>query len=228
MKWIRSLIDKYIPKYARLPLLIVLVFNCAAYFFPKVLVSASRYHYMSTALDDRLPLVPAFIFIYVLAYIQWGLGYIIIARDSEERCRRFLSGELIAKAITLAFFLIWPTATRQPEIEVTGPATWLTALIYASDRPAINLFPSVHCLASWLCFRGAIGLKKTPKWYVWVQLVFTLLVFASTLLVKQHVWPDILGGVAVAELGQLLGRLFRADRIFGRPETKPAGNKPKE
>ena len=52
-----------------------------------------------------------------------------------------------------------------------------------------------------------------PRWYVWLQLGFTLLVFASVLLVKQHVWPDILGGVAVAELGLLLSRLFHADRL---------------
>ena len=60
-----------------------------------------------------------------------------------------------------------------------------------------------------------------PKWYTWFQLVFTLLVFAATILVKQHVWPDILGGIAIAELGQLLRRIFHAERVFEKLEKKP-------
>ena len=221
MKLIRSLIDKYIPKYARLPLLVVLIYNFLVYFSPKFLISEDRLHYLTTAFDDSLPLVPVFIFIYVLAFLQWGLGYIIIARDSRERCYRILTGELIAKTITWIIFLAYPTAIDHQAPPVTGPATWLLAFIYWSDIPTINLFPSLHCLESWLCFRGAIGLKRMPRWYTWFQLVFTLLVFASTLLVKQHVWPDILGGIAVAELGQLLRRIFRADRLFARLEKPP-------
>ena len=220
MKFFRSLIEKYIPKYARVPLLVVLIFNFFVYYTPKLLVPEARLHYLTTPFDDALPQVPVFIFIYVLAFLQWGLGYIIIARDSRERCYRILAGELIAKFITWVVFLVYPTAIVHTTPPVTGPATLLLAFIYWSDIPTINLFPSLHCLESWLCFRGAVGLKRMPKWYTWVQLIFTLLVFASTLLVKQHVWPDILGGVAVAELGQLLRRLFRADRVFARLEKK--------
>ena len=71
---------------------------------------------------------------------------------------------------------------------------------------------------------GQPGLKKLPRWYPWAQLGFTLLVFASVVLVKQHVWPDILGGVAAAELGLLLTRLLRLDRLFARLDlTRRAG-----
>ena len=221
IRFIRSLIEKYIPKYARLPLLVVLIFNFFVYYSPKFLVPEERLHYLSTAFDDSLPLVPVFIFIYVLAFLQWGFGYIIIARDSRERCYRILTGELIAKTIAWIIFLAYPTAIDHPFPAVTGPATWLLVFIYKSDIPTINLFPSLHCLESWLCFRGAVGLKKMPKWYTWFQLVFTLLVFAATILVKQHVWPDILGGIAIAELGQLLRRIFHAERVFEQLEKKP-------
>ena len=40
-------------------------------------------------------------------------------------------------------------------------------------------------------------------------LVFTLLVCASTVLVKQHFLPDIAGGILGAELGLLLSRRVR-------------------
>lgn len=220
MKNVKQLYDTLLPKYTRKPLLIVLIYNFIVYYSPKFLIPEYRLHYLSTSLDDALPVVPVFIFIYVLAFAQWFFGYIIIARDSPERCYRILTGELIAKTIAWVIFLAYPTAIRHEAPAVTGLATWALAFIYASDIPAINLFPSLHCLESWLCFRGAIGLKRMPRWYTWLQLIFTLLVFASTILVKQHVWPDILGGIAVAELGQLLRRLFRAERIFSRPERK--------
>ena len=213
MKLIRSLIEKYIPKYARLPLLVVLIYNFLVYYSPKFLISEDRLHYLTTAFDDSLPLVPVFIFIYVLAYVQWVVGYIIIARDSKERCCRFLSGELLAKAVTMAILLIYPTTLVRPPVEIHDFTTWTLDFIYHADTPT-NLFPSLHCLASWLCFRGSLGLRRMPKWYAWLQGLFSLLVFASVLLVKQHVWPDILGGIAVAELGQLLSRLTRADRLL--------------
>ena len=45
-----------------------------------------------------------------------------------------------------------------------------------------------------------------PRWYKWVNFVFSLLVCASTVLVKQHVFVDIFAGIAVVELGLLLAR----------------------
>ena len=217
MKKLRKFWDWFIPSYARLPLLIVLLFNFFAFYLPKVLTPILNLHTIHTALDDKIPLVPGFIFVYVLAFAQWGFGYIIIARDSRERCYRVLSGELISKAMSMLVFLFYATRMDRPTVEVHDFTTWFLAFIYRMDTP-INLFPSLHCLESWLCFRGAIGLKRMPRWYTWFQFVFTLLVFATVLLVKQHVWPDILGGVAFAELGQLLGRLFKADRLLAKTD----------
>ena len=213
MNRFRTLFDRIIPAYARRPLLTVLVCNFICYYVPKALEGHRTLHLLSTAFDDALPRVPAFIFIYVLAYVQWVVGYIIIARDSKERCCRFLSGELLAKALVMAILLIYPTTLVRPAVEIQDFTTWTLDFIYRADTPT-NLFPSLHCLASWLCFRGSLGLRRMPKWYAWLQGLFSLLVFASVLLVKQHVWPDILGGIAVAELGQLLSRLTRADRLL--------------
>ena len=207
------MLKKLIPQYARLPLLAVLIFNFVCYYVPKALESHRTLHVLSTALDDALPRVPVFIYIYILAYVQWAVAYIVICRDSPERCFRFVSGELIAKAITMAILLIWPTTLVRPPVEIRDATTWVLDFIYRADTPT-NLFPSLHCLASWLCFRWSLGLRKMPRWYGWAQGVFSFLVFASVLLVKQHVWPDILGGIAVAELGILLSRLLRADRLI--------------
>lgn len=214
MKRLLQFYDWLIPRYARKPLVLVILFNFLCYYIPKAFESQrSDLHMISTALDDALPRIPAFILIYVLAYVQWVVAYIVITRDSREHCCRFVSGELTSKVIAMAILLIYPTTFRRPPVEVTSFTTWVMSLIYKSDTPT-NLFPSMHCVASWFCFRGSLGLKKMPKWYAWAQGFFSLLVFASVLLVKQHVWPDILGGIAVAELGILFARLFHWERLI--------------
>ena len=212
---------KLVPNYARRPLLAILIFNFVAYYVPKLLEPYRTLHLLSTALDDALPRVPGFIYIYVLAYVQWIVAYLVIARDSEECCYRFAAAELLAKAAAMCILLIYPTTLDRPAAEeVTGPTSWLLALIYRTDTPT-NLFPSLHCLASWFCFRYSLGLKRLPRWYGWAQGFFSLLVFASVLLVKQHVWPDIFGGIAVAELGIRLSKTFRMERLIAKCNSSP-------
>ena len=215
MKQFRTKLEWLLPVYAWLPALALLAMNLIAYYNPKLQESHRTLHPISTALDDRLPLVPAAIFIYVLAYVQWAVAYIVILRDSRELCFRFTAGELTAKLLGMTVMLIWPTTMARPTVETVGLSTWLLNWIYSADTPT-NLFPSMHCLASWLCFRRSFGLRRMPRWYPWVQGLFSLLVFASVLLVKQHVWPDILGGIAAAELGFLLSRLLHAERLTAK------------
>ena len=77
-----------------------------------------------------------------------------------------------------------------------------------------NLFPSIHCLESYVCFRGALYTKKVPVWYKYVMLISTVLVFASTVLVKQHVLVDMLGAVLAVEFGLFVSKKWNLGRIF--------------
>ena len=131
-------------------------------------------------------------------------------REKKEYCYRFFLGEIIAKAICLVIFLVFPTTLNRPEITGNGIFERLLAFIYSVDA-ADNLFPSIHCLESWMCWRGCRKLTQTrlPGWFSGANLVLTLLVFASTVLCKQHVLIDIAGGVAVVEIG-----LFLAPKIL--------------
>lgn len=206
--YMKNFLRRIMPTYAWIMLIIVVSWNMFTYFGTR-LFTESLYHYpVDNPIDDRIPFVPFFILFYLLAYVQWIVGFICIARESRDVCYRVLIAEVIAKTICLLCFVFLPTtiAASRPEIEsIAGKGIWcdLTALIYRLDAPN-NLFPSIHCLESWICFRGAMRLKRVPRWYTPVMFVFTLLVFASTVLVKQHVWFDILGGIAVVELGLLI------------------------
>lgn len=207
--------EKILPRYAWIPALTLLAVNMIAYFGTRIFTQGLTHHDISLPADHILPFVPAMISIYILAYVQWIAGYIMIGRESRELCYHMYTGEMLAKLMCMFCFVVYPTTLVRPEITGTGIFDSLTKLIYELDAPD-NLFPSIHCLESYVCFRGALKIKKAPGWYRWVMLVMTLLVFASTVLVKQHVVVDMFGAVLVAELGFFLSGKFHMERIFKR------------
>ncbi len=193
------------PVYAWGMVALLLSVNGLAYFGTRMFTSGLEHSCIAAPLDRALPFVPFFIVFYILAYVQWIVGFVMIGRGEKDVCLRFFLGELIAKLIAMACFILFPTTMEglRPSVEsLQGGGIWysLTALIYRMDAPD-NLFPSIHCLESWFCFRGALKLKNVPRWYAPAMLVMTLFVFASTVLVKQHVLVDIIGGVAAVEIG---------------------------
>ena len=207
---------RLVPRYTVPWLLGALAWQLSLYFLAKLL-TAHRFHYdLSIALDGKLPFVPVFMLIYWGAYISWGLNYILAARESRAHCRRSITADMIAKALCFVIFLILPTTITRPEITGSGLSVWLARVMYAADPPT-GLFPSIHCLDSWLCWRFLVDCKKVPRWFKWVNFVFSLLVCASTVLVKQHVFVDIFAGIAVAEMG-----LFLSRRIYDRAEKRTA------
>lgn len=193
-------LKKIIPRYAVFPIAAALVLNYMAYFVTRLFTTDMVHHTMNIFLDDWIPLCKPFIVVYILAYVQWIVGYISIAREGKNFCYSFFTGEMIAKFICMLFFVIYPTMMVRPEIVGDGIFDQLTRLIYASDQPD-NLFPSIHCLESWFCMRAAFKQHKVSYGYRVGMLIMSILVFLSVVFVKQHVVLDFFGAVVVAEFG---------------------------
>ena len=204
-------LDDILPSYTRSPLVSMVCVHALAYYATRPFTQKMTHFDFSLPVDAAIPFIPAFSVIYVLAYVQWIAGYIMIARDSRELCHRVISGEIISKLICMALFLLIPTTMARAEIVSDGFFDHAVGYIYQLDA-ADNFFPSIHCLESWVCFRGAMRMKKTGSWYRYFTLLFSLLVFASTVLVKQHAIVDIAGGVLTAEIGQQIGRRIDPER----------------
>ena len=100
---------------------------------------------------------------------------------------------------------------------ITGGGLWNQAALWLySIDAADNLFPSIHCLVSWFCYLGIRGRKEIPRWYQRVSMVIAILVFASTLLTKQHVIVDVAGGILLADFCFFIGRKTDLYRIYER------------
>lgn len=214
-----KILNLFLKPYAYVPVICAVVFNSLTYSGTKVILEAKDTFYfdLSLPIDGQIPFWTGFIFIYVLAYVQWFTGWLLNTRESREVCYHVCMSNIIAKAICLVFFLALPTMIERPEVPSGGFANFVTTLIYHRDTP-INLFPSVHCVESWCCFRGALLNKWAPKWVKWAELVFSLGVFASTVFVKQHFLVDIFAGVAAVEIGYFVSSKTRAWRFFEKIE----------
>ena len=210
---------KFFPKFAYIPVFLIVVFNCLVFWGSKIITSGADCYNFSTALDGALPFVPWFMFFYILAYVQWVWNYVYHTRLGREKYYHIITADLIAKLLCLVLFLVFPATIVRPELPDGGFWNGVTRIIYSLDTPTA-LFPSIHCVESWLCFRAALMVKDAPRWYAPSQLVLTLLVFASTVLVKQHFVVDIFAGVAVVEIGWFLSGRFKLWRLFSKIELR--------
>lgn len=208
-----------IPGCAVFPTAVSFLCNLLVYYATKPFTTAGSFHSLATKLDEAIPLCPAFVSVYFLAFVQWGLGYVMAARESRETCCRMAAGDIAAKLLCGVCFFLYPTTMLQPE--VTGSGLWavLLRMTYAVDNPT-NIFPSIHCLESWVCCRTALRMKTASPAYKIGMTIFSLLVFASTVLVKQHVLLDIPAGIAAAELGFLVSDTLKMDKALSRWEDR--------
>lgn len=195
---IREWIDRIIPVYALIPLAAEVALNLAVYTGTRAITRGWHHYNLETCLDDRIPLVPWTIIIYFGCYIFWIVNYIIGVRQGRERAYRFLSADFLAKCVCCLFFLLLPTTNIRPEID--GEGFWNAAMrfLYWVDA-ADNLFPSIHCLTSWMCYLGVRGQKRIPLWYRVLSCLMAVAVFCSTLTTKQHVIVDVAAGMLLAE-----------------------------
>ena len=150
-------------------------------------------------LDDAIPFVRQFVFIYVLWYpLMAGMALWLPWRDKRAFLRY---GWAVISGLTLSIviFFIWPSGQNLRPAALPGNdlASRLLRAIYAADTNT-NVLPSMHVVGTLAAVRAAFEpacfKKKLPRWGV---AVLGLLINASTVLVKQHSLLDLLAGAAL-------------------------------
>ncbi len=208
-----NLLLRLVPGYARIPLLSAVALNILCFNGTRALTKNKKHYNMTTPLDKKIPLKTKFSYAYVLAFAQWISGYIIAARQGKDVCKRVVGADLIAKSITMGCFLAMPTemdrpSADAPELSGKGLDKLITRIIYKADA-ANQLFPSIHCLESWMVYKSVRYVKNAPFWYRPLMFCTSVAVFFSTVFLKQHVVVDIPAGIACAEAGyHVMGKLM--------------------
>ncbi len=211
-----------VPKYAMIPLICTLLANLLAYYGSLQIVDFFNIprHDIYFPIDGIIPFIPQWIIVYFGCYISWIVFYIIICRESKEVCYNFIVAEVIAKLLCLIVFVVYPTQMihRPPELGM-GFFEQAARFLYDIDKP-YNLFPSIHCFASWICFRGVTWCKKMPKWVKVFAFILAIMVFLSTLFTKQHYAIDVIGGIAVSEIGIFISKKLHLGNYIRRKVYK--------
>ncbi len=178
------------------------------------------------ALDDRIPIVSVFIIPYIWSYAFWAMGPMAVSRCEKEHFADYMAANLVACLAGVAALAFFPTyMDRVAEglyIVPENPTIFdrLRMFWYSLDgsEMAYNLLPSFHCINSTLCYLGVAGRKELPVWFRVYSLVTAILIYASTVYVKQHYFLDIVTGVALAVAAYYVCKRFHWGRMFAPVE----------
>ena len=157
-----------------------------------------------TAIDRLIPFQPAAAFFYLSQFFTMPLVlWLMVSRRQIMSC---CFGLALLIGVSFAVFFIWPTSITRPDT-ILGQHP-LYDLIASHDLPR-NACPSLHAgfglfIAGYSCevFRGW-HFRRLLVGAVWL---WTGAVLISTLLVKQHVFLDLLAGGILGATSWLLTR----------------------
>ncbi len=186
--------------------LAALILHCFTYFGTRLFTTGWHHHDMTTWLDKYIPFLPCTVVIYLGCYIFWAVNYTLGCTQDEKNAKIFLLTEIIAKTVCLACYVIIPTTNVRPIIEGTGIFENIMMRLYTMDA-ADNLFPSIHCLSSWLCIIAVRDQKRVPNVYKVITVILATMVCISTLTTKQHVIVDVIAGILLAEISNKLAHI---------------------
>jgi membrane-associated phospholipid phosphatase len=148
-------------------------------------------HTLTTVIDQNIPLVPEFIWIYMACYVLPLLSILLIME--WHRFNRMLLSFAMANLSAFIVYLVLPATFQKPELGRSIAEQFLS-ICYVVPLSGSNNFPSMHVTFPWpyylMCRRQR--LKKIGDA---VMLFLIVLITVSTLFVKTHLVADAVAGI---------------------------------
>lgn len=205
--------------YQHVVLICTPLWNQLAYNGARVINKTFHHYRMALPIDDLFPFLPWTIFIYFGCFLLWTANYILASRESREDSDRFFLADFLTKLLCLAVFVLVPTTMERPAVTGNDIFSQMIRFLYRLDPPT-SLFPSIHCINSWLCWIVVRRSRRIPRFYKWFSFLFAVAVCISTLTVRQHVFVDTVAGVLLAEVCYFAAGSPRLLRLFRRATDK--------
>jgi membrane-associated phospholipid phosphatase len=177
--------------------IICIVLAVAVYYFSQIyalLNHGPNVLFLRTPLDVALPVVPIFVIPYdslqPIIYATLILFLLLRTRVFQSVCLALLT----AWAVSFVFYYFLQSYIARPSIPGTDIFSRMVRNVYASDQP-YNDFPSLHTSLSTIV---AIHWFRVNRKMGIVIAVWTALIVASTVLIKQHYVADVASGLLLA------------------------------
>jgi membrane-associated phospholipid phosphatase len=157
---------------------------------------------------EPLPFIPAFIYIYISYYVLNAFSLFVYAWQADHlpALRRFVFALVMSMLVAAIIFVLMPTTVTRPVINGDSLSLRITQFVYLQDQP-YNCFPSMHVTWSLICCYYLQKLISRHRFLTFLNILLFIMICLSTLLVRQHYVPDVIGGlilgtttVAVAEI----------------------------
>lgn len=177
---------------------VVLIFtiNAIIYFGIKLLVN--DYNLVNISLDDKIPFIPSFIYIYMIWYPFLIYSFFKVYKSNKDKYIKLIMATVISLLILYIIFIVYPSKVIRPEVNSYNSVTsFVLYVVYKADTP-VNCFPSGHCLLCFILLFNLIDNKDIKKSFKYIAIVINILIIISTLLVKQHVILDVIGAFIIA------------------------------
>lgn len=172
------------------------------------------------AIDGIIPVVTVFIIPYVWAYAFWGMAPMAVSKCDKKHFYDYLMAYFLAcmlGALILAFAPTYMDRVAEGLLDDSpGFLNQLRRFWYSLDggERAYNLFPSFHCINSTVSYLGVMGRKEIPKWFRVYSLITAILIFFSTVFVKQHYVVDVISGIIIALIAYFVCKKFSLGRVI--------------
>lgn len=143
-------------------------------------------------IDDKVPFVSLFVIPYLLYFpLIIGFLYAMVFMPILE-AQRAAFALIFNSVVCYVFFIFIPTQIEEYRIQHSDFFSRLVAKIHKHDK-RFNAFPSGHVSYSLICLLFALSWS-----HIWgvTLLPLVFMIFFSTVFIKQHYVPDILGGLA--------------------------------
>ncbi|MCQ2546260.1 MAG: phosphatase PAP2 family protein [Clostridia bacterium] len=164
------------------------------------------------AIDDKIPVIPVFIIIYIFSYLYWICAPAVVTLTKRSNLINFVIGMIVSFLIGFIIFSLFPSYMDRAAEGIMdfssedGIMYGLMAWIYSMDGStiALNLCPSFHCMITTYCYLGVRRQEEIHTGYKAFALAMAILVCLSTQFVKQHYIIDMIAGVGLAVICYLI------------------------
>lgn len=141
-------------------------------------------------LDDKIPLIPEFIYIYWLTWPVALFTFFYLAYKDKKAFFNLFITLIVSYLVSGFIYFFAQTYFTKPELAGNSFTEKLLKLTWGSCEP-INCFPSQHCFMAFAIIIACFSGKKLNWFFRVFGTAFGLAVALSTLFCKQHFILDV-------------------------------------